>query len=202
MAAPAIAVFCSGRGTNLQAILDAARQGRLRARVALVVSDNPGAYALERARRAKVPQVVVADPRRFRSREAYDRALARLVDASGARLVVLAGWMRLLSRPFVRRCWGRILNVHPALLPSFPGVHAVRDALRHGVKVTGVTVHLVDEQIDHGPILLQEAVEVKPKDTEKTLHERIHRVEHRLYPRAIQQMLSQKGSGRPGTYER
>lgn len=197
MAAPAIAVFCSGRGTNLQAILDAIRRRRLRARVALVVSDNPGAYALIRARAAKVPAVVV-DPRRFRSREQHDRAVARLVDASGARLIVLAGYMRLLSASFVRRYGGRILNIHPALLPSFPGAQAVRDALRRGVQVTGVTVHFVDEEIDHGPILIQEAVQVKKGDTETSLHERIQRAEHRLYPKAIQQVLK-KGSGRPGT---
>ena len=197
MRAPAIAVFCSGRGTNLQAILDAVRRRRLRAHVALVVSDNPGAYALARARAAKVPAVVV-DPRRFRSRAQYDRAVARLVDASGARLIVLAGYMRLLSAPFVRRYRGRILNIHPALLPSFPGTRAVRDALRHGAKVTGVTVHFVDEQIDHGPILLQEPVKIKEGDTERSLHERIHKVEHRLYPKAIQQVLNRKGPGRPG----
>lgn len=198
MPAQAIAVFCSGRGTNLQAILDAVRRRRLRARVALMVSDNPGAYALVRARAAKVPAVVV-DPRRFRSRGRHDRAVARLVDASGARLIVLAGYMRLLSAPFVRRYRGRILNIHPALLPSFPGRHAVRDALKHGAKVTGVTVHFVDEKIDHGPILLQEPVKIKEGDTEASLHERIHKVEHRLYPKAIQQVLNQKGSGRPGT---
>ena len=191
MSAPAIAVFCSGRGTNLQAILDAIRAKRLRARVALVVSDNPGAYALSRAKAARVPAVVV-DPRRFRSRGAYDRAVARVVDASGARLIALAGFMRLLSAPFVRRYWGRILNIHPALLPSFPGCHAVRDALKGGVKVTGVTVHFVDEKMDHGPILLQEAVRVKEGDIVSSLHARIHRVEHRLYPRAIQRVLSGK----------
>lgn len=198
MRAPPIAVFCSGRGTNLQAILDAIRRRRLFARVALVVSDNPGAYALVRARAAKVPAVVV-DPRRFRSRGQYDRAVARLLDAAGVRLIVLAGFMRLLSRPFVRRYGGRILNIHPALLPSFPGCTAVRDALRHGVRVTGVTVHFVDEKMDQGPIIAQEPVRVRPGDTVSSLHERIHRVEHRLYPKAIQHVLNQKGPGRPGT---
>ena len=193
MSAPAIAVLCSGRGTNLQAILDAVRKKRLRARVALVLSDNPGAFALSRAKSARVPAVVV-DPRRFKTREQYDRALARVIDASGARLVVLAGFMRLLSPFFVRRYGGRILNIHPALLPSFPGCRAVRDALRHGVRVTGVTVHFVDERMDHGPILLQEAVPVRPGDTEPVLHERIHRVEHRLYPKAIQAVLDGKAA--------
>ena len=196
--APAIAVLCSGQGTNLQAILDAVRAGRLKARVAVVVSDNAGAYALARAKRAKVPAVVM-DRRRFRSRREFDRALARILVAARVRLVVLAGFMRVLSPAFVRRFRWRILNIHPALLPSFPGVRGVRDALRHGVKVTGVTVHFVDAQVDHGPILLQEAVAVRDGETESQLLARIHRVEHRLYPKAIQQVLDQKGSGRPGT---
>ena len=186
--APAIAVFCSGRGTNLQAILDAVRRRRLRTRVALVVSDNAAAHALIRAQAAKVPTIFI-DPRRFSSREAFDRALARIVEASKVRLIVLAGFMRILSPWFVRRYAGRILNIHPALLPAFPGSRAVRDALRHGVKVTGVTVHFVDEKVDHGPILLQEFVPVRENDTEESLLKRIHRLEHRLYPQAIQQVL-------------
>ncbi len=184
-----IAVFCSGQGTNLQAILDAIRRRRLRARVALVVSDNPKAYALVRAHAVKVPAVVI-DPRRFPSREAFDRAAARIVEAHKVRLIALAGFMRILSPWFVRRYAGRILNIHPALLPAFPGSHAVRDALRYGVKVTGVTVHFVDEQVDHGPILLQGPVPVRKNDTEESLLKRIHRLEHRLYPQAIQEVLN------------
>lgn len=189
MPALVIAVLCSGEGTNLQAILDATRRRTLRARV-VVVSDNAGAYALVRAHRAGVPAVVL-DPRR---RQAFDRALARVIDRFRARLIVLAGFMRILSPWFVRRYAGRILNIHPALLPAFPGAHAVRDALRHGVKVTGVTVHLVDEQVDHGPVLMQEAVPVRRGDTEESLLQRIHRVEHRLYPQAIQAVLDGKVS--------
>ena len=183
-----IAVFCSGQGTNLQAILNAIRRRRLRARVALVVSDNPGAYALVRAHAAKVPTVVI-EPRRFPSRRAFDRAAARIVQAHKVRLIVLAGFLRILSPWFVRRYAGRILNIHPALLPAFPGSHAVRDALRHGVKVTGVTVHFVDEKVDHGSILLQGPVPVRENDTEESLLKRVHRLEHRLYPEAIQQVL-------------
>ncbi len=190
-ALPAIAVCCSGQGTNLQAIMDAIRRGRLKARVAVVILDNPRAYALERACAAKIPAAVI-DPRGFSSREAFDRALARVVEKAGARLIVLAGFMRILSPWFVRRYRGKILNVHPALLPAFPGAHAVRDALKHGVKVTGVTVHFVDEKIDHGPILAQEPVPVRAGDTEETLLDRVHRVEHRLYPAAVQQILHGK----------
>ncbi len=185
----ALAVLCSGCGTNLQAILNAARRGTLRARVALVLSDQPDAYALTRARRAGVEARYV-NPKAFPTRTAFERVLIELLDARRVRLVCLAGFMRVLSPVFVRHYRHRVLNVHPALLPAFPGVDAVRDALAWGVKVTGVTVHMVDEQVDHGPILLQEAVPVVPGDTEASLLKRLHRVEHRLLPRAIGLALS------------
>lgn len=186
--APAIAVFCSGQGTNLQAILNAIRAKRLEARVSLVVSDRPEAAALARAARAGI-EARYADPRRCPTRAAYERSLITVCEARGVSLVCLAGFMRVLSPVFVRRYRNRILNIHPALLPAFPGAHAVRDALAWGARVTGVTVHLVDEQVDHGPILLQQAVEIEPGDTQATLLQRLHRVEHRLYPLAIRLML-------------
>ena len=186
---PAIAVFCSGQGTNLQAILDATKSGRLRARVALVVSDRPNAYALTRARQADV-EARFEDPAAYPTRKAYERVLIRLCESKKIRLVCLAGFMRLLSPTFVHYYRNRILNIHPALLPAFPGSHAVRDALVWGAKVTGVTVHLVDEVMDHGPILLQEALPVKPHETEAALLERLHQLEHRLYPQAIALMLA------------
>ena len=186
---PAIAVFCSGQGTNLQAILDATRRGRLSARVALVISDQPSADALTRARRAGVEAYHV-NPKAYPTRGAYERALIRLCDARGVRLICLAGFMRILSPVLVRRFRHRILNIHPALLPAFPGSHAVRDALAWGAKVTGVTVHVVDEAVDHGPIVLQEALAVRPDETEVTLLARVHRVEHALYPRAIGLVLA------------
>ncbi len=154
-----------------------------------MVTDNPSAFALVRAQREKVPAVFIA-PRSYPSREAFDRVLARVIEKSGARLVVLAGFMRILSPWFVRRFRGRVLNIHPSLLPAFPGAHAVRDALKARAKVTGVTVHFVDEQVDHGPSLLQAPVLVKKGDTERSLLARIHRVEHRLYPKAIQLVLN------------
>ena len=186
---PSIAVFCSGRGTNLQAILDACRRGRLRARVALIVSDRPEAPALRRARRAGVEARYV-NHKNFPTRAAYERQLIRLCEGHRVRLICLAGFMRLLSPVLVRRYRHRILNIHPALLPAFPGAHAIRDALAWGAKVTGVTVHLVDEKMDHGPIVLQEAVAVKPGDGESSLLARIHRVEHGLYPKAIGLVLA------------
>lgn len=185
---PAIAVLCSGEGTNLQAILTAIHTGRLRVRVAVVISDRAQARALVRASRAGVEAHVV-DSTHFPTRARYERALISLLDAHRVQLVCLAGFMRLLSPVFVRHYPRRILNIHPALLPAFPGAHAIRDALAWGVKVTGVTVHLVDENIDHGPILLQEAVTMTPGESPSQLLARLHRVEHRLYPEAIRLVL-------------
>lgn len=188
-----IAVFCSGHGTNLQAILEAClpRRRRIPARVSLVVSDRPRAYALVRARRFGV-ETLVLDPRDFPSRGSYERDLLRHLKKRRIRYVVLAGFMRVLSPLFVRAYRHRILNIHPALLPAFRGGHAVRDALRAGVKITGVTVHLVDEGVDTGPIVLQKEVPVQSSDTEESLHERIQRAEHRLYPKAVRLLVEKK----------
>lgn len=184
-----IAVFCSGQGTNLQAILNAIRAGRLRARVGLVLSDQPNANALERARQAGIETCYV-DPKAYSTRADYERDLIALLNARGVELICLAGFMRIVSPVLIRRFRNRILNVHPALLPAFPGAHAIRDALAWGVKVTGVTVHFVDEQVDHGPIILQEAVPIRSGDTERTLLARVHKLEHRLYPCAIGLVLA------------
>ena len=181
-------MLCSGQGTNLQAILNACRAGRLKARVAVVISDRPGAYALRRARRAGIEACFI-DPKPYAGRAGYERALIKVLAQHQVRVVCLAGFMRILSPVFVRWFKGRLLNIHPSLLPAFPGAHAVRDALAWGAKVTGVTVHLVDEQVDHGPILLQEAVPVRSGEAEAALLARVHRVEHRLYPLAIQRLL-------------
>ena len=185
---PAIAVLCSGQGTNLQAIIQAIRAGRLRARLALVITDHAGAFALTRARRARIPAVFV-NPKRFPTRQAFERHLIALLDRHHVRLVCLAGFMRLLSPRFVRHFHNRILNIHPALLPAFPGAQAIRDTLAWGAKVTGVTVHLVDDAMDHGPILLQDALAIRPGERASSLLRRIHRLEHRLYPQAIGLML-------------
>src|SRR5688572_654917 len=176
-----IGVLLSGGGTNLQAILDGAGPEY---RVAVVLSDKEDAFGLERARRAGIPAVHV-DPKAHQGREAFNDALVEALREHQIELVCLAGFMRILSPGFVRAFENRILNIHPALLPSFPGARAVSDALTWGAKVTGATVHLVDEEVDHGPIVLQEAVAIEPGDTEETLHERIKAVEHHLYPQAI-----------------
>jgi phosphoribosylglycinamide formyltransferase-1 len=179
-----LGVLASGRGSNLQAIIDAIDAGRCPAQVAVVVSDRKDAPALDRARRAAIRGVHL-DPRAFPDRAAFDEAVAGVLDESGVELVCLAGYMRLLSPEFVRRYRGRILNVHPALLPTFPGLHAQRQALEHGVKVSGATVHFVDEGVDTGPIVLQSAVPVLEGETEASLTARILVEEHRLYPEAI-----------------
>ncbi len=188
---PGIGVLCSGRGTNLQAILNAARRRAIPGRVAVVLSDNPQSMALQRAKRAGVPAQAI-QRKNFPSREAFEEEYIAALDVAGVSLVCLAGFMRILSPIFVRHFAGRILNVHPTLLPSFPGASGVKDALEWGVKVTGVTIHLVDEEVDHGPIVLQEAVPITERDTERTLLAKVHAVEHKLYPRAIGLMLDGK----------
>jgi phosphoribosylglycinamide formyltransferase-1 len=179
-----LGVLASGRGSNLQAILDACAGPGFPARVAVVISDREQAPALERARAAGVEALWV-NPKDFGDREAYDRALVRELQARGVGLVCHAGWMRILSPVYVRAFAGRALNIHPSLLPAFPGLHPQRQALEHGARVSGATVHFLDEGVDTGPIVLQAAVPVAPSDTEETLAARILVEEHRLYPEAI-----------------
>ena len=174
-----IAVLASGGGTNLQALLDHPTIGP---RIALVLSDRPDAFALERARRAGVPTITLDNAS---APAALDEPLAGLLRERGIDTVVLAGFMRIVGPAFVHAFDGRILNVHPSLLPAFPGGHAVADALAYGSKVTGVTVHLVDEEVDHGPIVFQEPVPIRDDDVWDTLEVRIHETEHRLLPRAV-----------------
>ena len=182
-----IGVLISGRGSNLQALIDAQRRGELGGEIAVVVSNVETAPGLERARRAGIP-VVVRD-HRGRAREDFDAELVRVLRDHGVELVCLAGFMRLLSPVFIRAFAGRVLNVHPALLPAFAGLDAQRQAFEHGVKVSGATVHLVDEGLDSGPIVAQEAVPVRSDDTAETLADRILEAEHRIYPRAVRLLL-------------
>jgi len=180
----ALGVLASGRGSNLQAILDACARPGFPARVAVVISDRERAAALDRARAAGVEALWV-DPKDFADREAFDLALVRELESRGVGLVCHAGFMRILSPAYVRAFAGRALNIHPSLLPAFPGLHAQRQALDHGAKVAGATVHFLDESVDTGPIVAQAAVPVEPGDTEETLAARILVQEHRLYPEAI-----------------
>jgi phosphoribosylglycinamide formyltransferase-1 len=179
-----IAVFASGNGTNLQALIDAQKGGHFKSRIVLVVSDKPGAFALERAKKSGI-ETFVQEPKGFASREEYDRALVKKLLDKKIDFVILAGYMRLVSPYFVSAFRDRIINIHPALLPSFKGTHGIKDAFDHGVKVTGVTVHFVDDALDNGPIILQEALEVPAGCTLESLEEKIHKIEHRLYPEAV-----------------
>lgn len=182
-----VGVLISGRGTNLQALIDAQAAGRLGGRIAIVISNVAAVPGLERARRAGIPTAVC--DHRGRSREAHDDEMISLLLAHGVQLVCLAGYMRLLSAGFIRAWAGRILNVHPSLLPAFPGLDAQRQAFEYGVKVSGATVHLVEEALDEGPIILQEAVPVMDADSAESLAARILEAEHRIYPRAVRIVL-------------
>jgi len=179
-----IAVFASGKGTNFQAIIDACKSGKIKANLALLISDRSDAYALMRAKEAGIKSLLL-ERKNFKSREDFDREITKNLEKEKIDLVVLAGFMRLLSVEFVKKYRNKILNIHPALLPSFKGTEGIKDALEYGVKITGPTVHFVDEELDHGPIILQTAVEVEDTDTEETLREKIHKEEHRIYPEAI-----------------
>ncbi len=179
-----IGLLASGRGSNLQAIIDAIARGTLTAQLAVVISDREDAQALARARKHGAPAVFV-NPKDYGDRNAYDVALLRVLEQHRVELVCLAGFMRILGAGFVRSLAGRVMNIHPSLLPAFPGLAAQRQALDHGVKIAGATVHFVDEGVDTGAIIVQDAVPVLPDDTEETLSARILEVEHRLYPAAI-----------------
>jgi phosphoribosylglycinamide formyltransferase 1 len=180
-----IGVLISGSGTNLQALIDAIERKALRATIRVVVSNRSDAYGLTRARNHGLPTIVVPH-KEFATREAFEAKMIATLRAHDVELVVLAGFMRLLSPVFVRAFPQRIMNIHPALLPAFPGTRAQRQALEHGVRISGATVHFVDEEMDHGPIIVQAAVPVYSDDTEETLSARILVQEHRIYPQAIQ----------------
>jgi phosphoribosylglycinamide formyltransferase-1 len=180
-----IAVFVSGSGTNLQTLIEQLHQdGRSGIDIAVVISDRPKAYALTRAARAGIPTHIVRT-QDFENRVDFDAEISRLSEHYAAELIVLAGFMKLFQPPFVRKYQNRIINVHPALLPAFPGAHPVADTLAYGVKIAGVTVHFVDEGIDSGPIIAQATVPVLDTDDEESLHNRIQVEEHKLYPKAI-----------------
>jgi len=183
-----IGVLISGRGSNLQALIAAVADGRLDARIAVVIANDPTAGGLDRARQVGIEAIAVSH-RGWSSRDDFDRALARELTSRNVALVCLAGFMRVVGAPLLDAFPDAILNIHPSLLPSFPGVDAPRQALEHGVKITGVTVHLVDKDLDAGPIVLQRTVEVRDDDTRDTLAARILVEEHRIYPEAIQLVL-------------
>ncbi|MCK5774243.1 MAG: phosphoribosylglycinamide formyltransferase [Thermoplasmata archaeon] len=179
-----LAVFASGSGSDLQSIIDAVERGDLQIEISILVCNNPDAFALERARSHGIPSALI--DHRGQSREEFEQEILSQLEKYHIDLIALAGFMRILTPEFVSRWSGRIVNIHPALLPSFPGVHAHRDAIAFGVKVSGLTIHFVDEGVDHGPIIFQKSVEVLEGDTEETLGERVLEQEHIWYPKVLQ----------------
>jgi phosphoribosylglycinamide formyltransferase-1 len=179
-----IAILASGRGSNFQAVIDAIARREIPATCCGLITDNPDAYAIMRAEKAGIP-VLIVDYRAYPAKEAYEQALYRAMKELSADLYVLAGYMRILGACIVKDFHGRLMNIHPALLPGFPGLHAQRQALGYGVKVSGCTVHFVDEGMDSGPVIVQACVRVEEDDDEETLAARILVMEHRCLPEAI-----------------
>ncbi len=187
-----MAVFCSGEGTNLQAIIEAIKCGDIRANISLVISDKKEAYALERAKKNRIKTMFI-DPKAFSSISQFENKIISSLKKEDVKLIVLAGFMRILSPFFVKKYYYEILNIHPSLLPAFKGsANAIKDALDYGVKITGSTVHFVDEKLDNGPIIIQRAVEIKEDDDEESLRQKIHQQEHIIYPLAIKFFVEKK----------
>ena len=182
-----LVILISGRGSNMQALMEA----NLPARIAAVISNKPEAPGLDIARRRGY-ETIVLDQRSYAGREVFDQKLAEVIDAYAPDLVALAGFMRLLGDSFVSRYEGRLINIHPSLLPAFPGLHPHRQALKEGVKVHGCTVHFVTSETDRGPIIIQAAVQVTPSDTEETLAARVLQQEHRIYPEAVRWFMEDR----------
>lgn len=186
-----IAVFASGRGTNFSAIARAVRKGMIKARLVLLVCDQPGAGVLARARHYKI-KVALVKRGDFKDKGDFEAEIIRYLQDGKVELIVLAGYMRMLSKGFIERYKNKIINIHPSILPAFKGTESIKDAFEYGSKLTGVTVHFVDEEMDHGPIILQGEVEIREADTLDSLEARIHNLEHKLYPKAISLYLSGK----------
>lgn len=186
-----IVVLASGNGSNFQAIIDSIDSGYICANIFALISNNPDAFALQRARKHDI-QVILIRPSGFESKMDYNDALLAELIKLNPDLIVLAGYMLMLGEQIIKRFRGKIINIHPALLPSFKGTHGIRDAFEYGVKVTGVTVHFVDEEMDTGQIIAQETVNVLEDDTLETLEERIHKVEHQIYPKVVSDFLNGK----------
>jgi phosphoribosylglycinamide formyltransferase-1 len=186
-----IVVMASGRGTNLQAIIDATQSGFIPGKITLVISDNPDAFALIRAQKAKIPTLVL-DFKSFTGKKAYEDELLKVLKKENPSIICLAGYMRIVGKAIISQFYYRILNIHPSLLPAFPGLDAQKQALEYGVKVSGCTVHFVDEGMDSGPIILQAPVLIKDNDTVESLSQSILEKEHEIYCQAIKMLLEDK----------
>ncbi len=180
-----LGVLISGNGSNLQSIIDNIENGSLKAVIQIIISNNPDAYGITRAKKHRIPFVVLKNGH-FNNKQDYDAELVRILQDNGVELVIMAGFMRIITPVLLKAFSGRIMNIHPALLPSFPGLHGQKQAVDYGVKYSGCTVHFVDEGVDTGPIIIQSAVPVLDDDTEDTLAARILKEEHKIYPQAIQ----------------
>lgn len=185
------AVLVSGYGSNLQSLIDAVKSGGIKAEIGLVVSNKGNAFALKRAEQAGI-KIWFLNPKQFSNPQSFDREMAIRFKEERIDFVVCAGYMRLLTPFFVKTFPQKILNVHPSLLPSFKGIEGIKDAFTYGAKVTGATVHFVDDKMDHGPIILQEAVKIQENDTPETIAEKVHKIEHRIYPKAVQLFVDGK----------
>ncbi|HIX69422.1 MULTISPECIES: phosphoribosylglycinamide formyltransferase [Enterococcus] len=185
------AVLASGNGSNFEAIITASKRGQIPGTLALVFSDQPEAFVLQRAQAHQVPATSFTVKEKG-GKQAYEAALLALLKAEKIDYLVLAGYMRIIGPELIAAFPSRIINIHPSLLPAFPGLHGIEDAFKYGVKVTGVTVHFVDQGVDTGPIIAQQAVTIGKLDTLDTLEEKIHQVEHRLYPAVLQQLFAEK----------
>lgn len=186
-----LAIFASGNGSNFSAIVEAIKQSKVKVKLVILVCDKPEAFVIKRAQKAKV-QVILARREDFANRLDFERAIIHRLKSYSIDLIALAGFMRILSPTFVKQYRKRILNIHPSLLPAFKGAHAIKDALDYKASFTGVTVHFVDEKMDHGPVILQKQVKIRSSDTLASLEKRIHDLEHRLYPQAIKLFLAEK----------
>ncbi|MEQ3444460.1 phosphoribosylglycinamide formyltransferase [Enterococcus cecorum] len=185
-----VAILASGNGSNFEALAHQFQAGLLPGELAFVFSDHHNAYVLERARRLNI-KAYSFEVKEFANKAAYEKALLQLLQEQEIDLIVLAGYMRIIGQTLLSHYSNRILNIHPSLLPSFPGLHGIKDAYEYGVKVTGVTVHLVDDGVDTGPIIAQEPVMILPEDSLESLEEKIHQTEHRLYPKVLRDVLLQ-----------
>lgn len=185
---PRLAVLISGQGTNLQSMIDHIAKGFLQAKIAVVISNQPDAYGLQRAHRSQIPTVVISHEM-YNQRKLFDRAILHELKRFDAQWVILSGFMRILGAEFLSQYNHRVLNIHPSLLPKYPGLQAIEKAFHNAESETGVTVHYVNEGVDTGPIIMQEKVTIDPSDTLETLEKKVHAVEHQLYPKAIQKVL-------------
>ncbi|TYR79129.1 phosphoribosylglycinamide formyltransferase [Priestia megaterium] len=185
-----MAVFASGNGSNFQSIYEATKSGRLKANIALVVCNKPDAYVIERAKACEIP-CFVCSPKNFSSKEDYEKAILQELEKAGVEFLVLAGYMRLVGPTLLQPYKNRIVNIHPSLLPAFPGIDAIGQAFNAGVKVIGITVHFVDEGMDTGPIIDQQAIRIEDEDTRETIEQRIHEIEHRFYPLVLNKLFGQ-----------